>query len=297
MNYRAAEMGEPLVQPLYYDYPCSYAFDFKNEFKFGTEMIVSPITKPHDNKTTMGSVETFIPEGVWYDFFHHRRYKGGKVLTLFRDLYEMPVLVKSGGIIPMAMLKSVNNIENPKDMKIKVFAGSSNTFELYEDDGRTDSYQSGQYAITKMELNWSDQCTFTIHAPAGDTTVIPKNRNYVIELIGAEDCQDITVKENGMQKHFDSAYHKGVLTITVTNVGDTLEIKWNQTVKLAENNSEKDLLRIIEHLKNFPNTTKDDIYGVIKSSKTVPEIINKLIQLHLDENVLLALCEILNSDL
>lgn len=296
MNYRAAEMGEPLVQPLYYDYPCSYAFDLRNEFKFGTEMIVSPITKPHDNKTTMGSVETFIPEGVWYDFFNHRRYKGGKVLTLFRDLYEMPVLVKSGGIIPMAMLKSVNDIENPEDMKIKVFAGSSNTFELYEDDGRTDSYQSGQYAITKMELDWSDKCTFTIHAPAGDTTIIPKNRNYVIELIGIEDCQDITVKENGIQKSFDSVYSKGVLTITVKNVCDTLEIKWNQAVKMNENNSEKDLLRIIEHLENFPNTTKDDIYGIIKSGKTVPEIINTLIQLHLDENILLALCEILNSD-
>ena len=70
----------------------------------------------------------------------------------------------------------------------------------------------------------------------------------------------------------------------------------NQAVKMNENNSEKDLLRIIEHLENFPNTTKDDIYGIIKSGKTVPEIINTLIQLHLDENVLLALCEILNSD-
>ena len=297
MNYRAAEMGEPLVQPLYYDYACNNAYCFKNEFKFGTEMIVSPITTPHDNKTTMGSVETFIPQGIWYDFFNYRRYKGEKVMTLFRNMYEMPVLVKSGGIVPMAILKSVNDIDNPKDMKIKVFAGSSNAFELYEDDGRTNSYKLGQYAITKMELEWSDKCTFTINAPIGDTTVIPRNRNYVIEFIGIENSQEITVKENGVLKNFDAMYDKNVLTISAENVCNTLEIQFNQALKIAENNFQEDLLKIIEHLENIPNSVKHNIYGFINSGKTVPEIVNALIQLKLDEKVLLAICEVLNCDL
>ena len=297
MNYRAAQMGEPLVQPLYYDYPCDNAYTFKNEFKFGTEMIVSPITTPHDNKTTMGSVKTFIPEGVWYDLFNHRRYKGTKVMTLFRDMYEMPVLVKSGGIIPMAVLKSVNDIENPEDMRVKVFAGCNNTFELYEDDGRTNSYKFGKYAITKMEFNWSNNCNFIINAPVGDTTVVPENRNYEIEFIGIENCQDITVKENGIDKNFDVTYSDGVLAVNVKKVCGTLEIQFNQTVKIAQNNSMESLLRTIERFENVPNYTKDVIYEFINSSKTVSEIVNTLVQLNLDEKVLLALCEILNSDL
>ena len=218
-------------------------------------------------------------------------------MTLFRNMYEMPVLVKSGGIVPMAILKSVNDIDNPKDMKIKVFAGSSNSFELYEDDGRTNSYKLGQYAITKMELEWSDKCTFTINAPIGDTTVIPKNRNYVIEFIGIENSQEITVKENGVLKNFDAMYDKNVLTISAENVCNTLEIQFNQALKIAENNFQEDLLKIIEHLENIPHSVKHNIYAFINSDKTVPEIVNALIQLKLDEKVLLAICEVLNCDL
>ncbi len=296
MNYRNSQMGEPLVQPLYYDYPCKNAYEFKNEFKFGTEMIVSPITSAHDTKTTMGSVKTYIPEGVWYDFFNNRRYSGEKIITMFRDMYEMPVLVKSGGIIPMAVLKNVNDIDNPKDMKIKVYAGNSNTFDLYEDDGRTDAFNSGKYAITKMKFEWNDNCTFTISAPEGDTTVIPKSRNYTVEFIGVENCKDITVKENGIEKNFYISYNKGVHSITVKDVSATLEICFNGILKLVENNRTDDLFEIIEHLEYIPNDIKNEIYDIIKSDKTPGEITATLIQLNLDEKVLLALCEILNSD-
>ncbi len=298
MNYRTAEMGEPLIQPLYYDYHNYDAYKCKNEYKFGTEMIVSPITSPHDKITTMGSVKTYIPEGEWYDFFNHRHYKGGKMMTLFRNLHEMPVLVKSGGIVPMAILKSVNDTNNPEDMKIKVFAGNSNTFEMYEDDGITNSYKSGKYAITKMELNWGDKCNFVINAPVGDTSVIPASRNYVIEFVGIEKC-GITVKENGAEKDFEVSYRNGVHTITVKGVSGTLDVQFNEPVQLVKK-SIKDIMKelnvVIEHLENTPNFGKLVIYENIKNCQTTSEIINALIQLSLDEKVLLALSEILTSD-
>ena len=87
---------------------------------------------------------------MWYDFFNHLRYQGGRTLTMYRDLYEMPVLVKSGGIIPMAKLSHINDIENPESMKIKVFAGSDNTFDLYEDDGVTNNFKNGNSVVTKV---------------------------------------------------------------------------------------------------------------------------------------------------
>lgn len=297
MNYLTAEEGEPLIQPLYYNYACNNAYAFPNEFSFGTEMLVAPITSPHDNKTAMGSVKAFIPEGIWYDFFNHRCYKGEKVMTLFRDLYEMPVLVKAGGIIPMAVLKSVNDTDNPEHMKIKVFAGSSNTFRLYEDDGTTNSYKSGHFAITKMELDWNDTCTFTIHAPVGDTTVIPAKRNYEIAFIGIEKCRDITVKEANRVRSFDVSYHDDAPVISVENVTGTLEIQFTEPLTLSKNNVIPDLMRTIERLEHVPNNTKNEIYNVIKRSTTVSEITNALIQLNLDEKVLLALHEILACDI
>ena len=45
MNYRAYKDGLPLVLPMYYEYPnTNEAYQVKNQFLFGTEMLVAPIT-------------------------------------------------------------------------------------------------------------------------------------------------------------------------------------------------------------------------------------------------------------
>ena len=190
MNYRAHALDEPLIQPLYYNWSTNEAYEMKNEYTFGSEMLVSPITSPCDNETKMGSVKTYLPEGVWYDFFNGLRYTGGRTVTMYRDMYEMPVLVRAGGIIPMANLRHINDIENPENMKVKVFAGADNTFELYEDDGTTYEYKNGAYAITKMIFNWNETAEFIISSPTGNTSVIPSERNFDIEFVGVNGCSD-----------------------------------------------------------------------------------------------------------
>ena len=47
MNRRAAFDNEPLVQPLYWDYPeIEAAYKLTDEFRFGTELLVAPIVDP-----------------------------------------------------------------------------------------------------------------------------------------------------------------------------------------------------------------------------------------------------------
>lgn len=296
MNYRASELGEPLVQPLYYEYPCGEAYEFKNEYLFGTEMIVSPITTPHDDKTTMGSVKTYIPDGVWYDFFNNMRYEGGKTLTLFRDMYEMPVLVKSGGIIPMSKLTHINDIENPANMKIKVYAGKSNSFELYEDDGNTIDYKNGAYAVTKMDLDWSEKPTFTINAPTGDKSVIPEKRNFEIEFIGIADTKNITVTENGEKKDFTISSANGIVTISVLNVSGTLSVMFNEEVVLSKNNTYERLFRMVEKLEKVENSKKEIILPLMQKNEAPGRFLSDMMQLNLDEKVLLAINEIVTAE-
>ena len=46
MNYRSYAECEPLVEPLYYLYPdAEEAYNVKNGFFFGTELLVCPITE------------------------------------------------------------------------------------------------------------------------------------------------------------------------------------------------------------------------------------------------------------
>lgn len=296
MNYRMATKGEPLVQPLYYEYPQIESYNFKNEFIFGSEMIVAPITSPHDDKTTMGSVKAYIPSGVWYDFFTNTKYGGDKVITLFRDLDNMPVLVKSGGIVPMAKLSHVNDTENPKSMKIKVFAGDNNIFELYEDDGNTTNYEKGHFAITKFELKWSDNPEFTINVPKGDVSVIPETRNFEIEFIGINNCDDITVTENGTNKPVVKTYSEGVLKLSVDDVDGTVKVMFNSLVSLYGGNKIQKLKHIIEKFEHIPNNTKDMIYELVNTNTDNSKLLCDLAQLELDKNIYLSLCELITSD-
>ena len=237
MNYRAAVEDEPLIQPLYYNWAVQEAYLFKNEYSFGSEMIVTPITQPQDKETMCGSVIMYFPEGEWYDFFSGVRYTGGRTLTIYRDIKNMPVFVKAGGIIPMAQLEHVNDIENPQKMTIRVYAGTDNVFELYEDDGISNEYLNVKYAITKMKLDWSESPVFTIEAPRGDASVIPQNRTYQMVFIGIEYTENIIVTEDGVIRNVKvSKGEVGEICVVAEEVRGRLEVYFDAPVSIRKNN-------------------------------------------------------------
>lgn len=276
MNYRAHAYDEPLIQPLYYKFKGEDAKAYKNEYCFGTEMIVSPITSPADHYTIMGSADTYFPEGVWYDFFSGRRYLGGRKMKVYRDIYNMPVFVKAGGIIPMAKLSHVNDTENPQTLKIKVFAGANNTFELYEDDGISLDFEIGKFAITKMELDWKNG-TFTFFAPQGDIGVIPQNRSYEVEFVGFDglECDNI-VCCHGIEKDI------------VISLGNNICEKKNDT--------DKEVFDVLQYCQINNNQKVYLHMAMTDKSLSVSDKFLKLNSINPCEDVRLALTEIITAD-
>ena len=259
-------------------------------------MLLTPITSPCDDETKMGSVKSYLPDGIWYDFFNGLRYTGGRTVTMFRDIYEMPVLVKAGGINPMANLRHVNDIENPENIKIKVFAGAYNTFQLYEDDGTTKEYKNGAYAITKMTFKWAENAEFIISAPSGNTSVIPSNRNFKIDFIGVNSCSNITVTENGKKKDYTKHITGNATIILLENVCGEIKILLENT-KEASNNTLERLYPIIERFEKIPNGMKVVIQNIIENNNSSDKIIRDLSQLDISKNVFLALTEIITAEL
>ena len=62
-NYRTHVEGEPICMPMYYRYDCKEAYDVKNQYIFGGQMLVCPITKPADKRLNLAEVEVWLPEG------------------------------------------------------------------------------------------------------------------------------------------------------------------------------------------------------------------------------------------
>jgi alpha-glucosidase (family GH31 glycosyl hydrolase) len=56
-NYRTHTEGEPICMPMYYRYKDKDAQKPKNQYIFGGQLIVAPITSPADKRTNLACVD------------------------------------------------------------------------------------------------------------------------------------------------------------------------------------------------------------------------------------------------
>ena len=207
MNYCNYKDLRPLILPMYYYYPeCENAYNYKNQYFFGSEFFVAPITSPNNKNSELGSVDVWFPEGLWFDFFSGLCYKGNQTLKVHRNLEEYPIFAKAGAIIPMSSKVVDNKLGNKENMSVDIFAGADNTFSLYEDKGDGNAFKTGEYVITDFNLNWGEKAVFTVNAAQGNTEIIPEFRNWNIKLRGFAKEIEIKVKVDGNEMPCETYY-------------------------------------------------------------------------------------------
>lgn len=182
-SHRTHRDGVALVEPLYYEWKQTEAYERKKEYLFGGELLVVPVTTKL-KKDGYARVNAWLPEGEWIDIFTGDRYNipvGGQNRLLLRTLNDIPVLIKAGGILPLSRDKG-NSVENPEKLEICVWSGNGE-YVLYE-DGRTQENTAELYTrfyATKTERNGNALQILRIVAD-GDGNVIPKNRSLRISF-------------------------------------------------------------------------------------------------------------------
>lgn len=179
MNYLTHREGLPLVRPMYYDIDCPEAYLVPNQYRFGTQMTVCPITAPADGGTLLGCFDAWIPRGVYYDFFNGRRYTGGRRMKLYRDLSANPVLVSAGAVIPLDADGESNGAANPEVIELHVWPGADGSFDLYEDAGVC----GAEPAVTHFAFSWGETARLTASV-TGDGDCIPAGRRYRVYVAG-----------------------------------------------------------------------------------------------------------------
>lgn len=195
-GYKYTKTGRPLVQPLYYSYPEIYDEPlYRNEYYFGTELMVAPITKKKDTIISRSIEQIFIPNGMWYDFKTGKKFPGNKRYVTFYKEEDYPVFAKSGSIIPLADFESnINTTNSPKSMEIHVFPGQSNTYNLYEDDGNSNLYKEGYYIVTRIDYNYlANNYTLIIRPVEGKSGIIPDKRDYRIRFRNTRHADDVII--------------------------------------------------------------------------------------------------------
>jgi alpha-glucosidase (family GH31 glycosyl hydrolase) len=276
-NHLAARTGAALVRPMYHGYPESpAAYRMPEQFLFGSELLVAPITAPSDPVTVMGSVRAWLPPGTWADIVTGTAYQGDRVIRLHRDSASIPVLLRAGGILPLVAGDQLGDLDasaNPVRLEVLVAPGANGRFVLYEDDGTGQTVDDIPTATTV--LTW-DQAAgmLTIDAAAGPAGIVPDLRTWTVTVLGAAGRRSVTVA--------DAPTHTP-LRVTVDPGADpgTNQVR----------------ARVFDVLNRAQCafSVKTAAWEAVGSGAAAPAVLSTLLALGLPESLLSALTEILTA--
>ena len=293
MNHKNYQENIPLVIPMYYEHPeDNEAYNFKNQYYFGSELLVAPITSPRIKNLNVSKVNVWLPKGIWYDIYTGMVYEGDRTLDMYRDLNSIPVFARAGGII--SMTDDINNVENnPENLTIKVFAGANGEFTLYEDDNTSCDYENNICCKTKISYTENENAVFKIYKAEGKTDLIPDKRNYKIKLTGFVNTDDITVNHN-FTKTYDEIKNTICIYIDSVKTNEQIEIIINSRYKTNDNH-------VLKRCFDFLNQAeigfilKDQLFNIISSENRISVLLSKLSSMNIDKDIYGALVEILTA--
>jgi alpha-glucosidase (family GH31 glycosyl hydrolase) len=203
---RTYDTGVAFFHPLYYDWPeAPEAYTQKNEYLFGDNMLVAPITTPVDNASQLSSQNVWIPPGEWVESATGTHFTGPKSITRYFSISQVPAYTRAGTIIPMqpAMEYSGEKPVDPLILQVTPLdAGQTSTYTLYEDGSHARDYQQGLCAWTKLTASQKgDDLVVQIAPIDGHYPGMPLNRGYELRLPGDWAPESVTV--NGTHLDFE----------------------------------------------------------------------------------------------
>ncbi len=205
--WKTAKEGVPLTQPLYYRWKEEEAYAYKAEYLFGSELLVAPVTEKA-GKGGYAKRKAWLPEGRWTDIFTGTEYdigKGGKALTLRRPFESIPVLVKSGGILPLSMDRG-NVCGNPTNLAVRAYAGDGE-YTLYE-DGKAEGKSGEVYTrFVAKQTQTKGVCTQTLAITSqGDGRILPKNRRLTVRFENLPLTANLRLFIEGKERKTEQAF-------------------------------------------------------------------------------------------
>jgi hypothetical protein len=209
---RTYDTGVAFFRPLYYDWPEeAQAYDAKNEYLFGGEMLAAPVVAPADKVSGLASEKIWLPAGQWIEWPTGKRLDGPAQVDRSFSIDQIPVYLKTGAIVPMqpAMGYTGQKAVDPLILTIwPLVPGTSSSYSVYEDSGAGVEYQRGVFARTPIQATQEgDILRVEIGPVEGSFPGMLKVRNYELRLPADWPPESVTV--NGVAVKRAGAAGKG----------------------------------------------------------------------------------------
>jgi len=166
-SWRTHTTGAPCIAPCMLHYQDDALSVDHSSFMVGKEVLVAPVAEQGE---TMRDV--YLPKisGVWYAFSandsdlkfnetEHAQFAGGQQVSVPAPLGSLPVFVRSGSVIPIAMDWPEASPHDATEVTLTVFVDSGSnkiSTELFFDDGESWQYQQQQASLLHVEVQWNE---------------------------------------------------------------------------------------------------------------------------------------------
>lgn len=222
---QASSSGLPMTQAPYLGYPAQpEAYNHPGEYLLGPDMLVAPVTTPGK----VAATTVWFPPGRWTDWFTGATFTGPSTQTLQVPLDRMPVFVKAGGIVPMQPSSGHASTAGSAPLTLRVFAGASGRYTMYDDAGDGLGYTQGQYADTPVTYNSGASASTVVIGPArGSYPGEPTTRQYTVDLVDVSSPNAVLVGGRplaGSAWSYDSAAHTLQVTLPAVPVGSATTV-------------------------------------------------------------------------
>ena len=145
---------------------------------FGPAFLVNSVTS-----FKARSREVYLLEGtVWYNFWTGESLKGGQTVTANAPLWQMPLFVKAGSIVPTGPAIRYTDEGLNAPITLNVYTGANGSFDIYEDDGRSNNYPKGQFSRIPASYDEASG-TLSVGARTGEFTGMAKDRKISVRWI------------------------------------------------------------------------------------------------------------------
>ncbi len=292
MARRTHTHGTSLVRPMYHDHPqVDAAYEVPNQYRFGDELVVAPITRPLDHATQLAHAHGWLPPGDWIDLFTGLAYDGDRHVRLHRPLEHIPVLARAGAILPMVPDEEVAwSTDIPEALEVWVVAGADGHFELVED--RDDD----RWATTVMA--WDQEAgELTIEAVTGAAETVPEQRHLQVVLVGFNLVTSVRANVDGVPRDItattDRFDHPGTRhdlgrvardTRVVVHVEGDLAIADNDVVTATFDLLDRARIKLTE---------KNELHRIVQTAASPGVAVTEVQAVASDQTVAMALTEVL----
>ena len=293
MNHRAAEARVPLVLPMYYRRPASRAaYRTPNVFRFGSELVVAPITAPRDPVTLLGRVTAWLPPGTWIDIATAVVHEGDRtVAPAPRRRAACPRCCRPAGSCRSPPSTRPTRRANPDHLEVLVAPGADGAFVLVEDDGTGTTPET--VPTVRTPLRW-DQATgtLTIGAADGPTGIVPETRTWTVTVLGLP--ADTVVTVDG-EARAATATGSGRVSVTLTSdVTGTAAVSVGPDPRPATQDVDERVFALLTAAQH-PYEAKAALWAVASAPRSTAARLAELQALAPPEPLLSALTELLTA--